>query len=303
MVVNIDVIFSIQANQITDRNNYHTHVQDGKTWFLYILNIGFPLFFFSEPFSKFIYFVLYIFFSNEQLAVKFLIFFQLFSTFYLIRKNSNLSTFWILILMLTPPVLVNYIMTIRQGLASLFFLFFFYGISNKKYIWLFFSPFIHFLFYGVLAIFYLSTINFFKSKPILSIFLFLVFTFSFSLIASKLISYFNLSYFEFDSVNFRIGFQFIYWLIILLLFIFQGNYFLKNNFFVCLIITFYLGSVLVVPHLSRVLDSLAILIFLSGFQLTGRKLIVYKGFVFSFSFYQIFMFISNGNIGNMMLNE
>ena len=44
MVVNIDVIFSIQANQITDRNNYHTHVQDGKTWFLYILNIGFPLF-------------------------------------------------------------------------------------------------------------------------------------------------------------------------------------------------------------------------------------------------------------------
>jgi hypothetical protein len=305
LVTNIDLLFSIPANQITDRNNYHIHVQDGKTWLAYVMSIGFPLFFFSEPVSKFIYFLLNICFTSEQFSIKILIFLQLYLTFYIVRRNSVLPFYWIIVIFLTPPVLVNYIMTLRQGLASMFFLFFFFSTDYRKFLWLSICPLIHFLFYGVLSIFFLSKLESIKSKPVFSLFLFFLFSLFFSFFSNKIIIYFNLSYFEVDSNEFklRFGFQIVYWFLILVLFINEGNSFLRNNLFVSFIIAFYLASVFIVPQLSRILDSLSILIFLTGFQLTGKNLFFYKSLVLLFAFYQLFMFITNASLGSMMLNE
>ncbi len=303
-ITNIDIVFSINTDQITDRSNYQNNITDGEMLFTDAKESQFPFILFSEPLFKFVYYLFNILQIDSQIAVKIILFVMLSVTFYLLIKKTSITPFWIILIVLSPTVLVNYIMTIRQGFATVLFLSTLFLFSSRiKYILMLFIPLFHFSFFIVLPIYFLS---FIKKKFNLYIYLLLFILSSalFSILILKLLSLLNLSYFEGyeDESKFNFGFGLIFWSVILILFILEGKDFLLNNLFETLCICFYVASVSFFNPFSRILQAVSIILLVAGFRLSGRRKQLFKSLLFLYVMYLIIPIMINYNLGTMMLN-
>ena len=81
---------------------------------------------------------------------------------------------------------------------------------------------------------------------------------------------------------------FIFWSFILLLFLFQGKNFLRDNLLSCYIIIFYLIAYFYINLGARILESIIPLILISGLNLNKHSRNV---FIIAFLFFSIYLFI------------
>ncbi len=304
-ITNIDILFSINASQITDRFNYQDNITNGDFLYGLAINSGFPFILFTEPLFKFIYYLFFVLNIDPQFAIKFIIFIMITATFYILNKKTNISLFWIILIVLSPTVIVNYVMTIRQGFATVLFLIvLYYTKGNFKNLFLSIIPLFHYSFFIVLPIYFYSAKNNRNNNPYKIIILVIIYSALTSILILKLTSLLNLAYFEnyIDDSKFKFGFGLIFWFFILILFISEGKQFLQKNLFETLCIAFYVGSVSFFNPFSRILQAVSIIILISGFGLTGWRRQSFKLMLFLFVLYLLIPILYNYNLGTMMLN-
>ncbi len=305
-ITNIDLVFSITANQITDRANYQDNIIEGEQLYQNSISSGFPLIFFTEPLFKLIYYIFLVLDIQPEVAIKSIIFFMTTSTFLTLLNRFKITPFWIIVLLLSPTVIVNYIMTIRQGFATVLFLLLVYNQNYKlKHVFIWLIPLFHYSFFIVNIIYYYSLYFSDNNNPYKKIFFVLFISFFSSIIILKIVNFLNLSYFigYEDDLKFQFGLGIIFWFSILILFILEGKYFLRRNLFEVLSICFYVGSVSFFSPFSRILQAVSIFILIAGFELTGFRRQIFKIFLFLFTLYLIVPIFYNYNLGSMMLNN
>lgn len=307
-LVFIDNILFIPVDKINDRLNYFEYILYSKEIFFGALLTPFPAFLFEEPIFKLIMLGLSLLGFSPDITIRILVFLMLFTTIKIFIKKTKISYFWIFVIFFSPVVMVNYIMTIRQGLATTLFLYSIFNIKNIKYKYFVFIllPFIHYSFYLVLIFYFLSNLKFLQIFNKLKIYLFSVSFISviFSIFILKIISLFSQAKMaeDYELINNSVlGFGLLFWSIILLLFLFEGKYFILNNVFELSILIFYISSVAIFNPFSRILQTASILILMSGFKLTSIRLIFFKILMLLFALYIIFYFMLYGRLGLMTL--
>ena len=307
-LTNIEWFFSIDPSLITDRLNYHQHVINSEIFFLRSFNIGFPLLFFFEPLYYLIIYIFSLFNFTPEITIKIIIFLLTFITIHTVYKRTKIPLFWILMMSLTPILIANFVMTIRQGLAMCFFLYgYFYFRDWKKTFFILLTPLIHYLFYIVVIIYFIAN-NLIKKEKVnvkKVIFITLIVSSFISVVIFKIINYIGLSKLESyvdDNQSGVLGFGFIFWFAILTLFIFEGKTFLKNNLMPVMLISFYLGTVLFFAPFSRVLQATSAIVLIAGFNLTNYRNFIYKIMIILFVLYMFIIFIYTKSLGPMSLN-
>lgn len=236
---------------------------------------GFFSFLMNEPLWLLINIALGILFESAEFVVKTIGFLNAFLSIliFLLFLETVKSRGWkyILIFMfcISPLILSNYVVNLRQGMALNFFLlglFFYY--SGKKYWIIFLSPFVHSMFFIVLFLFFISKfILLFKQKKILFYFLVVIFSLVFLVITqSEMLTGFRQLTWEQETKG--SGFFLYFWLIVLFYFIFFQKRLLSVrdinlSFFSVSIILFYIVSYSFFYGSGRILQALMVIILFS----------------------------------------
>ncbi len=279
-------------DSIIDRGNYLNYADNSEIIIQYYLNESILSVFFNEPIWLLINIFLSYFLSPEY-TLRFIIFFSSFVVSFLVLK-SNPKYFWILILILIfPSVIKNFIIHIRQGLAISFFLIGWFSVHKfKRYLFFLLVPFIHSSFFIVLAIYFLThlfnKLKFaFDLKFIGYVSLGLVFSYGLIFVAS-LLNMRQVFVYEFAVIN-SSGLGFIFWFVILLIYISNGKHFLKNNSFIIGVIIFYLSTYFFIVVTARIFESVIILVLLAALELKYKFRIVAVTLFFFIIIYQFLL--------------
>jgi hypothetical protein len=303
-VVNIETFFSIQLSQITDRNNYHDNILDGEILFENAIDSNFPVIFFTEALFKFIYLIFFRLGVSPEISIKIIISISVFLFFKVLISIRELKFWEILLIFFCPTVIVNYVMTVRQGFALSVFLWIFYNMKKRGFLNI--VPLIHFAYFIVLPVYYLS--SYLKKKNLINphviLFGFFILSIFLSIFILKITNSLNLIYFDAfqDNVQFRLGFGVLFWFIILCLFISEGKVFLKNHLFESMVIIFYVGTVAFFNPFSRILQASSVFVLLSGFSLKAWRRQVFIILLIMFDLYLIVPMIYNKSLGSMSVN-
>jgi hypothetical protein len=308
LIVNIDKILAIKIELLTDRVNYHSHVVSSLELFTASISFGFPIVLFLEPVFQLLIYLFSLFNFEPEFTIRLIVFLTLISFFYFLLVKAKVDLFWSIVVLLSPVVLANYVMTIRQGVASTIFLFGYF--SNSKYkrnIMYILAPLTHYSFYFILPIFYLGSFvrrTNLNPKVIIGIFILASFLLSFFIIsASKFLYIDKLQGYYDDQSVIKFGFGIIFWFIVLVLFFCEGAVFLKKWSFQTLVLSFYISSVSFFSPSSRILQAASILILVAGLSLTGIRNLMFKCLLVLLVSYFFLEYFLTGQFGSMIIKE
>jgi hypothetical protein len=306
LICNIEYLLQIDILNITDRVRYHRQIEIIDI----ILNGTFAAGFYYNIFSEIVYWCIIFFLSlfnlSPSIIFKILIFICVTIALYTLIIKKGVPKLWSIIAILTPLVLVNYVMTLKQGVAiSVFLIGYYYSSGWKSIFLLSITPLIHFSFLIILPILWLSKTKFILKLPnILNVIFMLAFSYIVGASILKITTLLGLNnlaiqYSEFVEVRF--GFGIIFWSGILLLFFMEGHRFTNKNIFPILVIVFYLGSIFIFSPFSRIIQNISLITFIEGFELTGERLIGIKIMQVLFVLYLFVYFQITGRLGQMTL--
>lgn len=295
----IEVFFAFSELEIKDRGNYRAYEAYAPGEMIprdYTIVI-------SEPFFYYFYAVLGAVTQTEGQATKLLIFISSFGYFSMVLLNSRIPLIWRFAICLFPWSLTNYIMTLRLGAGSL--VIFLHVLLKKKipfYAWVIAAG-VHYAFFILASLAFttniVSEMKFSTAVRALLVILSIGFVI---LPVLMLLSGFSgghlPDYFKLDLSN--IGFAFIYWAVVLVLFIAQGRQFVSENLLAVSTLITYLVMLPFFSAVSRVMQIAAIFVLFSGFQLTGARLGVFKALIFLHVLYFLFGIFSTQTIPGMV---
>lgn len=276
------------AKLIIDRENYWNYINNSKDLIVFYWNISPLVLVANEPLWLLINFLLSSLFTQAN-AVYLIIFFSSY-LFARVVLKQNKGMFWFVILcLLSPQLIKNYIIHLRQGLAvTVFIMAHFQNGKFKKQFQLLLTPFIHASFFLLIPLYYLS--YFIANHKIfrhftLAIFVTIGFLIAFltGIVATFMGSRQADEYLFNGSL--QSGFGFVFWSLILLLISFQGKKFIYRNPFVLILLITYLTTYFNLEVTARIFESGLILVLLSYKELTNwRK----QCFLIAILFYFIF---------------
>lgn len=277
---------SFQSDLIIDRANYITHVTAASVRLLVYLSESVVAFLSNEPIWRILNFVLGLFFEPVT-AVSAYIFFSAFLVSYS-ALNYNRKFFLLLLLfLLLPQFLKNYIVHLRQGFAIALFVYAWLRLSGKSRVFvLVLTPFIHSSFFFVLFL-----VGF--QQVVERLRLSMGVKFSLLALVAVVIGGFSLQLAgalgarqDYELGGDRVsGLGFIFWSVILAIYLSQGRSFLKKNFLGVGALVFYLSVYFYLPLAGRIFESLIIFTLLASLDLKGVRFLAFLGF---YAFYFIF---------------
>ena len=212
---------------------------------------------------------------TPEYVVKFIIFFSAFGVSYIILKYNSKNWYWIIIFLMSPQVLLNFTIHLRQGLAIAIFLYGYYSKESlRRYMFIAFASLIHssFLFLVPFLFFhyFLLRINLSNTIQILVILMIsflLIFGLEFVL---SFLSARQASAFKIGTLNIS-GIGFLFWAGVGGLFILQGRTFFKENTFAFYILILYLSSYYFLIFSARIFESGLLIVLLAGLLLTSWR--------------------------------
>ena len=287
-LANIEVILGVSESDIKDRLNYLNYFFVHVSLIESLPQGNIISFFASEPAFSFLWVLLSRLVSDESLALSILIFSSALVAAFVIMERRDVPFLWKVLILVFPWFLVNYIMTLRQGVAIAVLLYsHFYLTGRWKWIAYAVTPLIHYSFFLVLGVLILSNVlsaskvtNAVRLVALNGLVLWLS-----SLILAVVNGWIPTPVMEFESlvlgyadkVAGGFGFGILYWGGVLTLMLASERDFIKNNLASIFAITLYLCGALFFSPMSRVLQSFSPIILLVGFQLTGYRLVAFKG--------------------------
>lgn len=271
------VLSSLPSSATTDFSSYLDYVPN-SSYLLSSRPFSSLEFYANEPLWLLINYIFSFIFLPDT-AVRAVIFLSSTIISCALLRFSGLPFPIILLALLFPISIKNNIFHIRQGLAVSFFLLGFYTQSRAISPFLLLSaPFIHSSFFFLLPLFYLSKFNILSSfEPRLKSFLYML--------LGSLIVFFGLYFASFAGARQVVsylsadvhpsGIAFFVWLCVFILFLAQGRAFLANYMFQISVLSIYLSSYFFFSFSARIFESCFLLVFASGFSLTGYRYKLY----------------------------
>lgn len=282
------VVYAATLSSLPDQNfsdylNYLIYAESSQSIFLNHLSQGLMPVLANEPVWLAIN-VLLSFFMQPDAVVRTIIFVSAFSVALLILLGRPQDFWWLLLFLLLPAVVKNFLIHIRQGFAIAVFIFaWFVRSTPKKVFWMAITPFIHASFFIILFIWGVVFVMLkLRLGPGVRIWMvsgmgalsaiWLVWFAAF-LGARQAQEY----QFVMTDVS---GFGFLAWSVVLMAYILQGQDFLRRNAFAAGILAFYLGSYWFIEVAARIFESGLLLVLLAGLCLSSYRLGAFKFMVF-----------------------
>lgn len=290
------ILQSLPLSGFLDRQNYLFYAEHSLAFLVRFIADGPLATLANEPLWLLINIGLAQFFEPE-LVVRVVIFFSASSLAYVLTKSSPRNSIWLMLFLLMPQLLKNYITHLRQGLAmALFFTGFFSNSWLRRWLLMAASPFVHASFFFILPIVMLPVVlNRFRLAIDVRIVVLVGFAIAASLslgVVALLVGARQAGTYEFAMASVS-GLGFAFWLMIGGLFVTQGKTFLKNNQEAVGVLLFYLVSYIFIEVSARVFESGMPLVLLSGLALTQWRRWTFIGFFMLYSAIQWILRLSS----------
>lgn len=214
----------------------------------------------------------------DEVVVRIIVFFSAFVVSYLLLINNPKNFFWLLLVLIFPQVMKNFVIHLRQGLAISVFLLGWFSAGNKKR--LFFiglSPFIHSSFFIIIAIllggWFLKKL---KTAPDIKLLLYFSVSLSLALLVTQVAALIGARQANTTAVmdGAVSGVGFLFWCAVLVILLMQGRRFLHQYTVACGVLIFYLASYFFTPIAGRVFESGVLLVLLATLATTGWRRII-----------------------------
>lgn len=294
------LVILIPVDAVMDRSNYLEMATSANAYLSDNFLIGGLYFFSNEP----VWIVINVFLSTyftPDAVISVIIFFSSFIASYLLIKKSDVNIFLILLILLAPQVMKNYVIHLRQGLAVSFFLIGYFSSNKliKSLFWLL-SPLVHSSFSFVFCIMLMSKL--FKKIKVNVLLKLILLAFCFLFIASLvepvsvLLGARQANEYDFVGAD-SSGLAFLFWCFILFLYISEGQEFISKNIFCICIMLFYLTTYFLLPISARIFESAIIVVLISGTRLTKVRKHLYIFLVIFYVSLSYLMSISKPYLG------
>lgn len=271
---------------LADRANYLEMARISPLILARHLGQGLQSFFANEPLWLLINSGLGFIFE-DVIVVRIIIFFSAFTTSYLILVKNPRYFLLLLLVLVFPHVMKNFVIHIRQGLAIAVFMLGFYSTTSKKKLLLIgLTPFIHSSFFIIAAImvgaWFLKKL---KTAPDLKIFVYAMGSISLALLVTQLAALIGARQANTTAVmeEATSGIGFLFWVIVLFLLLLQGRRFLQQHIIAMGILILYLASYFFTPIAGRVFESGFLLVILAIISTTGWRNSAVIGMLLAFN--------------------
>lgn len=280
------VLAMLPVNAFIDREAYFVYAEGSLAILALNAAQGIGAVLTNEPLWLLVNIVLSFFFDAEN-CVRIIIGISA----YLVARSTVQSRFeqllLVLLFLLLPQVLKNYVIHLRQGLAISIFMMGWVGVDGRKR-WgmILLTPFIHASFFFVVAFILLNRI---LAEIRASAGIRLIAFFAVGLVLSFATIWLAASFgarqaseYQSGAGNEISGLGFVFWTLFGCIYALQGRKFLRANMLAIGILIFYLTSYFFLPVAARIFESALLLILLAGLDLTRYRRIA---FWLLFSFY------------------
>lgn len=262
---------------IADRANYIEMANSSPLILLRFITDGYLSFLTNEPLWFALNSLLGLFFQAET-VVRIFIFFSAFMLAYRVLAYKPSYFIILLLILIAPQVIKNFVIHIRQGVAIAFFVWGWFSQSRYvKYGFILAAPLIHSSFFIVIT---LLLVTLFLQRTKIGVDLRLVIYIILGVLITLLIG--GLSQVlgarqagEVPTVSNVSGVAFLYWSLLLCLFLCQGKRFVREYSFALSAIFLYLAMYFLTPLAGRVFESSVVIILLSALSLTGWRKFVF----------------------------
>ena len=270
------ILGALPVDRFVDRDSYLAYV-DGSLAIL-VLNSsnGIAGLLTNEPLWLLVN-ILFSSFLDTENCVRAIIGISAFLVAFVTLRNNPRHIFLLVLFLLLPQVLKNYVIHLRQGLAIAVFMAGWFSISRSwRWTLIMMCPFIHASFFFIILFMFLDkALVSVRLSASLRLFNYvaagLLFSFSATWLAGALGARQGDEY-QAASVE-TSGIGFLFWLLFTFLYILQGSRFMKANAVSFSVLVFYLTGYFFLPVAARIFESALLLILLSGLKLTSyRKL-------------------------------
>lgn len=222
-------------------------------------------------------------------TLRLIIFISSFLTSFLVLRSYPKQAFFLIIFILTPQVLKNNIIHLRQGLGiALFLLGWWSRYLPVRILFIGLAPLVHASFFFINALFILNIA--FSTFGVSTIWR-VVYTLGVAVVLGAMGIWLASELGARQGSNAEYsgmggggtGLAVMFWVAFAVIFFMEGKDFLKSNFFSASILVFYLSTYFLLPVTARVFESGMLIVLLSSLGLTGwRRYSVYALYVFYF---------------------
>ncbi len=220
-------------------------------------------------------------FMDPEMVVRAIIFFGASSVTWLILRHYPKHFFWLILFLLLPQVIKNYLIHLRQGAAITVFLWgWFAGNRSSRWLLMGLTPFIHASFFFILVLLASTWILRFTRfgsdlKIITYGFVGIAFGLGLSFLA-ELLGARQAGEYAFERTDVS-GLGFLLWAIILSIMLSAGKSWLREHTFESGIVTFYLMTYWLIEVTARIFESGLIVVLFAGLTLRGWRRQVFLG--------------------------
>ncbi|MBT2133570.1 hypothetical protein KK137_04400 [Croceibacterium sp. LX-88] len=264
----------LPVDAFTDRDNYFVYANYSDLILARYTNIGLISFLANEPLWLLLNIILSQYIYPENVLRVFIFVPAFVISWQLLKRNPG-HAIWMVLFLISPQVVKNHIIHLRQGLAlGVFVLGYFAGPKWLRICLMFASGFIHSSFFFILvigvAVWASDTL---RSEPRLRaavlIMCFVTIGVLIGVVSGGLGARQALLYADADLEISGLGF--LFWLTMFVLFASAGSTFLKDNMFAFSNLAFYLAIYFLTPVAGRIFESGLFLVFQAGLALPGWR--------------------------------
>jgi hypothetical protein len=225
-------------------------------------------------------------FLQPEAVVRIIIFLSAFSVAFITLSSKPKNTIWLLLILISPVIIKNHLVHIRQGTAIAVFLAGWFLANNYwRYFFIGLTPFIHSSFFIVIFILLLSMFMLkIRLRSGLSSIIFFLVGASIGITLISIASFLGARQGVDNQFlkNGTSGLGFIFWLFIGVVMYSRKNFFLRDHVFEIGCILIYLGAYFFTELTARVFESAILLVLLAGLELKNWRLSVFQASISSY---------------------
>lgn len=282
----------LPSDELRDWTNYLSYAENAWVQLQISWGISPLIAFANEPLWLLINSALALILPPEA-VVRLIIFVPATLVAWLVLRHGPRPFAWLLVILFLWPVIQNYLIHLRQGLAIAVFLLGWFT-TGRPLRWLLMgaTPFIHLSFAFVLPLLWLATaMQRLKLGADLRTIVFIssgIFAGTSLAWIAEIIGARQSESYSFSTADVS-GIGFLYWLSIFALMCFEGRRFLRGNAFQAGVVVFYLSTYFLIEVTARIFDSVLILVLLASLKLTRWRRVAFLAIVVCFGVLQWLM--------------
>jgi hypothetical protein len=268
------VLSQIPDQSFLDFNNYLNYADGSWLLILQYTNDGLVRILSNEPLWLLINTILG-FFLNSDAIIRTIIFLSASSIAWLVLRHHPKHFIWLILFLLLPQVLKNYLIHLRQGAAIAVFLWGWFAQNRNLRLLLFIlTPFIHASFFFILALLILARqMRLLRFGQNLNIIIFTAFSLILGIglgVLAEFLGARQANEYEFTQTDVS-GLGFLLWLMVLIIMLSAGKKWALEHSFESGLIVLYLVTYWLIEVTSRIFESGLIIVLIAGLNLPGWR--------------------------------